>query len=149
MSAMVMFIVANGYLFSFFLSNERIPHRVAAALTALDLDPWAFLLMVNLILLVVGCFMETSSAIVILAPIFIPIVAALGINPIHFGVVMVMNLEVGLLTPPVGLNLFVASGISGLPVTRVARAALPSTALLLAAVLLVTYVPALALWLVE
>ncbi|MHA6616582.1 TRAP transporter large permease [Pseudonocardia sp. DLS-67] len=149
MAAMVMFIVANGYLFSFFLSNERIPHQVAAALTALDLEPWAFLLMVNLILLVVGCCMETSSAIVILAPIFIPIATALGINPIHFGIVMVMNLEVGLLTPPVGLNLFVASGISGLPVTRVARAALPSTGLLLAAVLLVTYVPALALWLVE
>jgi C4-dicarboxylate transporter DctM subunit len=149
MSAMVMFIVANGYLFSFFLSNERIPHRVADALTALDLEPWTFLLLVNLILLAVGCFMETSSAIVILAPIFIPIAASLGINPIHFGIVMVMNLEVGLLTPPVGLNLFVASGISGLPVMRVARAALPSTALLLAAVLLVTYVPALALWLVE
>ena len=145
MSAMVMFIVANGYLFSFFLSNERIPHQVADALTALDLEPWAFLLMVNLILLAVGCFMETSSAIVILAPIFIPIATALGINPIHFGIVMVMNLEVGLLTPPVGLNLFVASGVSGLPVTRVARAALPSTGLLLAAVLLVTYVPALAL----
>jgi len=146
MSAMVMFIVANGYLFSFFLSNERIPQQIADTLTALDLEPWAFLLMVNIILLVVGCFMETSSAIVILAPIFIPIATSLGIDPIHFGIVMVMNLEVGLLTPPVGLNLFVASGISGLPVTRVARAVLPSATLLLAAVLLVTYVPALALW---
>lgn len=148
MSAMVMFIVANGYLFSFFLSSERIPQAVAAAINDLNLEPWGFLLIANLVLLIVGCFMETSSAIVILGPILLPIAVALGINPIHFGIIMVINLEVGLLTPPVGLNLFVASGISGLPVTRVARAVLPSVTVLLAAVFLVTYVPAISLWLV-
>jgi C4-dicarboxylate transporter DctM subunit len=145
MSAMVMFIVANGYLFSFFLSSERIPHDVSSAITALDLSTWQFLAVVNVLLLIVGLFMETSSAIVVLAPILMPIAMAMDVNPIHFGIIMVMNLEVGLLTPPVGLNLFVASGVSGLPVTKVAKASLPSILILLGAVLLVTYVPAIAL----
>lgn len=145
MSAMVMFIVANGYLFSFFLSSERIPTKLSATISALDLSTWEFLAIVNILLLLVGCFMETSSAIVVLAPILMPIALSMGVNPIHFGIIMVMNLEVGLLTPPVGLNLFVASGISGLPVTKVATASLPSVLVLLAAVIVITYIPAIAL----
>lgn len=149
LSAMIMFVIANGYLFAFFLASERVPGAVTNFFVNLDLPAWAFLLAVNALLLLVGCFMETSSSIVILAPILMPVAAELGVNPVHFGIIMVMNLEVGLLTPPVGLNLFVASGLSGLSVLSVARAALPSILVLLIAVLIVTYVPEIALALVE
>ncbi len=140
-SAMVMFIIANGILFSFVLTSERVPGDLTEALLGLDLAPWSFLLMVTIILLLAGCFMETSSAILIIAPILFPIAMELGVDPIHLGIIMVMNLEIGMITPPLGLNLFVASGLSGLSVLRVAKASLPSAAVLLAALLVVTYVP--------
>jgi C4-dicarboxylate transporter DctM subunit len=145
MSAMVMFIIANGILFSFVLTSEQIPAEVTDLFLGLDLSKWAFLFIVNLLLLVVGCFMETSSAILILAPILLPVAMELDVNPIHFGIIMVMNLEIGMITPPLGLNLFVASGISGMSVLQVARAALPSALVLLFALFVVTYVPDLAL----
>jgi len=148
-SAMVMFIIANGILFSFVLTAERIPNDVTEALIALDLQPWSFLLLVTVILLIAGCFMETSSAILIIAPILLPIAMELGIDPIHLGIIMVMNLEIGMITPPLGLNLFVASGLSGMSVLRVAKAALPSAAVLLVALLLVTYLPQISLALVN
>ncbi|QNN53910.1 TRAP transporter large permease [Nocardioides mesophilus] len=140
-SSMVMFIIANGILFSFVLTSERIPNEITQALVGLDLQPWSFLLLVTIVLLIAGCFMETSSAILIIAPILLPIALELGINPIHLGIIMVMNLEIGMITPPLGLNLFVASGLSGMSVLRVAKAALPSAAVLLVALLLVTYIP--------
>jgi len=145
MSAMVMFIIANGILFSFVLTSEQIPNEVTNLFVNLDLSKWGFLLIVNLLLLITGCFMETSSAILILAPILLPVATELGVNPIHLGVIMVMNLEIGMVTPPLGLNLFVASGISGMSVLRVAKAALPSALVLLFALFVVTYVPDLAL----
>ncbi|MQA25057.1 MAG: TRAP transporter large permease subunit, partial [Micromonosporaceae bacterium] len=104
-SSMILFIIANGILFSFVLSSERIPGQISAALLDIDLNKWGFLLLVNLLLLVVGCFMETSSAIIILAPIILPIALELGVHPIHLGIIMVMNLEIGMITPPLGLNL--------------------------------------------
>ncbi|MGA9746702.1 MAG: TRAP transporter large permease subunit [Nocardioides sp.] len=140
-SAMVMFIIANGILFSFVLTSERVPNDITDALLGLDLAPWSFLAMVTILLLIAGCFMETSSAILIIAPILFPIAMELGIDPIHLGIIVVMNLEIGMITPPLGLNLFVASGLSGLSVLRVARSALPSAAVLLFALLVVTYVP--------
>ncbi|MDP9425904.1 MAG: TRAP transporter large permease [Actinomycetota bacterium] len=149
MSAMIMFIIANAILFSFVLTSERIPDEVTNLLVGLDLPKWGFLLTINLFLLVVGCFMETSSAILILAPILVPVATTLGVNPIHLGIIMVMNLEIGMVTPPFGLNLFVASGLSGLTVIQVAKAALPSALVLLAALFLVTYVPEITLTLVE
>ncbi len=147
-SALVMFIIANGILFSFVLASERIPNEVTELLLSLDLDKWGFLLLVNVILLITGCFMETSSAILILAPIILPIALELGVDPIHLGVIMIMNLEIGMITPPLGLNLFVASGLSGMSVLQVARASLPSAAVLLTGLLLVTYIPPIALTLV-
>ena len=144
-SAMIMFIIANGILFTFVLTSERIPGEITELLLSYDLDKWTFLLLVNVILLVAGCFMETSSAILIIAPILLPIALELGVDPIHLGVIIVMNLEIGMITPPLGLNLFVASGMSGLSVLQVARAALPSALVLLAALFLVTYVPAISL----
>lgn len=148
-SAMVMFIVANGILFSFVLTRERIPAEIANFFIALELDKWAFLLFVNLMLLGVGAFMETSSAILILAPIFLPVAAQLGVNPIHLGIIMVMNLEIGMITPPLGLNLFVASGISRMTVLQVAKAALPSALVLLFALFIVTYIPEISLAFLE
>ncbi|MBK7721342.1 MAG: TRAP transporter large permease [Austwickia sp.] len=144
-SAMIMFIIANGILFTFVLTTERIPGRVTDSLLAADLSAWQFLLITNVILLVVGCFMETSSAILILAPILFTIGTELGIDPIHLGVVMIMNLEIGMVTPPFGLNLFVASGLSGMSVVQVAKAALPTAAVLLTALFMVTYIPQISL----
>ncbi len=149
MSAMVMFIIANGILFSFVLTSERIPAEVTQLFLNLDLSQWAFLLVVNLLLLITGAFMETSSAILILAPILLPVATDLGVNPIHLGIIMIMNLEIGMVTPPLGLNLFVASGLTGMSVMRIAKAALPSALVLLLALLIVTYVPDLALTFVE
>lgn len=144
-SAMIMFIIANGILFTFVLTSERIPGQVTDALLELNLNKYTFLLIINLLLLIVGCFMETSSAILIIAPILMPIGMELGIDPIHLGVIMIMNLEIGMVTPPVGLNLFVASGLSGLSVLQVAKAAIPSALVLLFALTLVTYIPFISL----
>jgi C4-dicarboxylate transporter DctM subunit len=143
--AMVMFIIANGILFSFVLTSERIPGQVANLFLDADLSRWAFLLILNIILLIAGCFMETSSAILILAPIFLPVAMELGVDPIHLGIIIVLNLEIGMVTPPLGLNLFVASGMSGMSVLAVAKAAIPSALVLLAALFIVTYVPEIAL----
>ena len=148
-SAMIMFIIANGILLTFVLAIEQIPGQVTQSIGAMGLAPWQFLLMVNILLLIVGCFMETSSALLILAPILLPLALDMGVDPIHLGVIMVMNLEIGMITPPLGLNLFVASGLSGMTVLQVARAALPSAAVLLAALLLVTYLPFISLALVR
>jgi C4-dicarboxylate transporter DctM subunit len=147
-SAMVMFIIANGILFTFVLASERIPAQITEGMLALGLSKWEFLLLVNLLLLVVGMFMETSSALLILAPIMLPIGMDLGVNPIHLGIIMVMNLEIGMVTPPLGLNLFVASGLSGMSVLQIARAALPSAVVLIVALFIVTYVPAISLTLI-
>jgi C4-dicarboxylate transporter DctM subunit len=148
-SAMIMFIIANGILFSFVLTSERIPREVAQVIIDMDLQKWAFLLVINLILLIVGCFMETSSALLIIAPIILPVALELGVNPIHLGIIMVMNLEIGMVTPPLGLNLFVASGMTGMSILRIAKAALPSALVLLAALFLVTYIPEIALAFLE
>lgn len=148
MSAMVMFIIANAILFTFVLSLERIPGKIAAFLIDLDLSPWLFLLMVNLLFIAVGVFMDAIGAILILAPILYPIAMKLGVDPVHFGIIIVMNFEIGAITPPLGINLFVASGISGMSVLRVARAAIPWACVLLLALALVTYIPDIALSLV-
>jgi C4-dicarboxylate transporter DctM subunit len=140
-TTMLMFIVANAYLFAFVLTTEQIPQGMSASVLALELAPWEFLLLVNLILLVAGTLMDPTSVVLILAPIIFPIAIQLGIDPVHLGVIFVVNLEIGLVTPPVGLNLFVASAVSGLPVTSVIRASVPWLVLLLGFLVLVTYIP--------
>ena len=149
MSAMVMFIIANAILFTFVLSLERIPAEVAELFIALDLRPWAFLLMINVLFLLVGMFMDSIGAILILAPILFPIAVELGVDPVHFGIIFIMNFEIGAITPPLGINLFVASGISTLSALQVARAAVPWALVLLLALLLVTYIPGIALFPIE
>ena len=140
-TAMLMFIIGNAYLFSFVLTTEQVPQLTSQWITDLGLPPWGFLIVLNVLLLVAGSFMEATSVVLIFAPILFPIATALGIDPIHLGIIMTVNMEIGMITPPVGLNLFVTSGISQLPVTKVIRAAVPWLVVLLAALIVVTYVP--------
>ena len=143
--AMLMFIIGNAMLFAFVLTTEQIPQAASAWITELGLPPWGFLLMLNLLLLAAGSFMEATSVILIFAPIMFPIATSLGINPVHLGIIMTMNMEIGMITPPVGLNLFVTAGMAELPVTQVVRSAAPWLAVLLAVLAIVTYVPAVSL----
>jgi C4-dicarboxylate transporter DctM subunit len=138
---MLMFIIANAFLFAHVLTTEQIPQSIARALVEAGLAPWQFLVVVNIMLLIAGNFMEPSAIILILAPIVFPIAVHLGIDPIHLGIIMVVNMEIGMVTPPVGLNLFVASGITGMPILSVVRAALPWLMILLAFLIVVTYIP--------
>ncbi|HWK85046.1 MAG TPA: TRAP transporter large permease subunit [Caldimonas sp.] len=146
-TVMLMFIVANALLFAHVLTTERIPQTVAGMIVGWGMAPWQFLIVVNLLLLVAGMFMEPTGIILILAPILFPIASRLGIDPVHLGIVMVVNLEIGMITPPVGLNLFVTSGITGMSIGQVVRAALPWTSVLLVFLLIITYVPVISLWL--
>jgi len=138
---MLLFIIANAMLFAHVLTTERIPHVITEAIIQAGFEPWAFLIVVNIILLVAGNFMEPSAILLIMAPILFPIALELGIDPIHLGIIMVVNMEIGLITPPVGLNLFVTSGITGMSILEVVKAALPWLCILLIFLILVTYVP--------
>jgi C4-dicarboxylate transporter DctM subunit len=144
---MLMFIICNAFLFGHVLTTAQIPQDVARLLIDAQLEPWQFLLMVNIILLVAGNFLDPAPIILITAPILFPTAVKLGIDPIHLGIVYVVNMEIGLVTPPVGLNLFVASGITGLPLMSVVRAALPWLMVLLGFLVVVTYIPEISLWL--
>jgi C4-dicarboxylate transporter DctM subunit len=146
-TVMLMFIIANALLFAHVLTTERIPQSIAETIVGWGMPPWQFLVIVNLLLLVAGMFMEPTGIILIMAPILFPIAARLGIDPVHLGIIMVVNLEIGMVTPPVGLNLFVASGITGMSIGQVVRAALPWSLILLVFLVIVTYVPMLSLWL--
>jgi C4-dicarboxylate transporter DctM subunit len=140
---MLMFIIANAMLFAHVLTTERIPHAITEAIVSAGLPSWAFLVVVNILLLIAGNFMEPSAILLIMAPILFPIALQLDINPIHLGIIMVVNMEIGMITPPVGLNLFVTSGITGMSILEVVKAALPWLAILLFFLILVTYVPIL------
>ncbi|HRK57345.1 MAG TPA: TRAP transporter large permease subunit [Burkholderiaceae bacterium] len=144
-TVMLMFIVANALLFAHLLTTERIPQTIAEHILAMGMSPWMFLLVVNVLLLLAGNFMEPTGIVLILAPILFPIATQLGIDPIHLGIIMVVNMEIGMVTPPVGLNLFVTSGITGMSLLSVARAALPWLMVLLTFLVIVTYVPAISL----
>ncbi len=148
-AAMIMFIITAASAFSWFLTSQQIPQNVATWMGGTFTQPWMFLLAVNVLLLVVGCIMEPNSAILVLAPLFFPVVQRLGIDPIHFGIVVIVNLELGMLTPPLGLNLFVASGMTKLPLDRVVRAAVPFMVSMLVYLIVVTYVPKLSTFLPE
>ncbi len=146
-SAMLLYIITNAILFSFLMTTEQIPQSMSNWVLAQHLDPWMFLLVVNLTLLAAGQFMEPTSIILILAPLFLPIAKTLGIDPIHLGIIMTINMEIGMIHPPVGLNLFVASHLAKMGLTEVSIAALPWVFVMLVYLMLVTYVPAISLWL--
>lgn len=148
-SLMLLFIIANAMLFAHVLTTERIPHTIAETIIGWGLPAWGFLIVVNILLLAAGNFMEPSAILLIMAPILFPIATQLGIDPIHLGIIMVVNMEIGMLTPPVGLNLFVTAGITGRSMVWVIKAALPWLALLLGFLIIVTYVPQVSLFLPE
>ena len=137
----LMFIIANALILKHVLTDEQIPQQIAGAMLSAGFGPIMFLVIVNIILLIGGQFMEPSGLIVIVAPLVFPIAIQLGIDPIHLGIIMVVNMEIGMITPPVGLNLFVTSGVAGMPMMRVVRAALPFLAVLFVFLIIVTYVP--------
>ena len=145
MSAMLLYIITNAVLFSFVLANENLPHRLADWMLSMNLGKEGFLFVVNIILLAAGNFMEPSSIILIMAPIFFPAAMQLGINPVHFGILIDVNMEVGLCHPPVGLNLYVASGISRLGITELTKAVLPWLGTMIVFLVIVTYWPWLTL----
>jgi C4-dicarboxylate transporter, DctM subunit len=147
MSAMLLYIITNAVLFSFIMTSENIPQQMAAWIVDLGLGWVGFLLLVNILLLLAGNVMEPSSIVLIMAPILFPVAARLGIDPIHFGILIVVNMEVGMCHPPVGLNLYVASGITRMGITELTIAVLPWLGTMLAFLVLVTYWPNLSLWL--
>ena len=146
-SAMLLYIITNAVLFSFLMTNENIPQAMADWLTAAGLGPIAFLAVVNILLLVAGNVMEPSSIVLVLAPILYPVATKLGINPIHFGVMMMVNMEVGLCHPPVGLNLYVGSGIAKMGISELTVAVVPWLLTMIVFLIMITYWPTLSLWL--
>ena len=143
----LMFIIANALILKHVLTDEQIPQQIAGAMLDAGFGPVVFLIIVNVILLIGGQFMEPSGLIVIVAPLVFPIAIQLGIDPIHLGIIMVVNMEIGMITPPVGLNLFVTSGVAGMPMMRVVKAALPFLAVLFVFLIMVTYIPAISTFL--
>ena len=144
---MLMFIIVNALLFAHVLTSERIPQILTDVMVDAGFNWFTFLIAVNIILLIGGQFMEPSGLLLIVAPVVFPIGMALGVDPIHLGIMMVVNMEIGMITPPIGLNLFVTSGITGMSLIQVVRASMPFVAILFLFLILVTYVPALSTWL--
>jgi C4-dicarboxylate transporter DctM subunit len=147
MSAMLLYIITNAVLFSFLMTSENVPQAMASWLTGQGLGPIGFLIVVNLLLLLAGNVMEPSSIVLIMAPILFPVATQLGIDPVHFGIIIVVNMEVGMCHPPVGLNLYVASGITKMGISELTVAVTPWLLTMLGFLLLITYVPEISLWL--
>jgi C4-dicarboxylate transporter DctM subunit len=147
MSAMLLYIITNAVLFSFLMTHEQIPQAMAAWILDQHFSVWAFLLVVNIILLMAGNVMDPSSILLIMAPILFPLAVQLGVHPIHLGILMAVNMEVGLCHPPVGLNLYVGSGIAKMGISEMTIAVLPWLGAMLLFLVLITYVPIISLWL--
>lgn len=144
---MLMFIITNAMLFGHVLTTEQLPQQIAEAIISSGMTPWMFLVVVNVLLLIGGSFMEPSGLLLIMAPILFPIAMELGIDPIHLGIIMVVNMEVGMITPPVGLNLFVILGITDMSLLEVVKAVLPWLLILLTFLIIITYIPQISLFL--
>lgn len=141
-----MIVVATSTLFARTITLERIPQALVEIFSQVSSEPLVILLMINVFLLVIGTFMETISAIIILAPILVPLVRNYGIDPVHFGIILIINIEIAFLTPPLGVNLFVGAQIAGVPIERVFRAIIPFIGALLVLLALITLVPQLSLF---
>ena len=146
-TVMLMFIIANALIFAHVLAAERIPQTITELMLGAGFNWFTFLIAVNILLLLGGQFMEPSGLLLIVAPVVFPIAMELGIDPIHLGIIMVVNMEIGMITPPIGLNLFVTSGITGMSLTQVVKAAFPFVTVLFVFLIIVTYVPWLSTWL--
>lgn len=148
-SAVILFIISCASIFGFLLTREQIPLQISNAMLEMTTNPFVLLIIINIILLIVGTFLETSAAIIILAPILVPVASAAGIDLVHFGIIMVVNLAIGFVTPPVGINLFVASNIANLKLEKVVRAILPFILILIIDVLIISFVPSISLWFMD
>ena len=146
-TSVVLFIVAGASIFAWILTSNRVTEEFAGLVLTISENPWIVLLLVNIILIIAGCFLETVAAITILVPVLLPIVTKVGVDPVHFGVIMVLNLMIGLLTPPIGMVLYVLSRVSGVPFERCVSATAPFLVPLVAVLLLVTFFPAWVMWL--
>jgi C4-dicarboxylate transporter, DctM subunit len=147
MSAMILYIITNASVFSWLLTSEQIPQSMAEWMTAQGFGTVAFLLVTNVVLLAAGNFMDPAAIVLIMAPILFPMSARLGVHPVHLGILMAVNMEVGMCHPPVGLNLYVASGITKMGITELTIAVLPWLATMLVFLVMVTYIPEISLWL--
>ncbi|OEE31513.1 TRAP transporter large permease [Vibrio anguillarum] len=147
LTIMLLFIIANALILKHVLTEERIPQIIAESMLSAGLGPITFLIVVNILLLLGGQFMEPSGLLIIVAPLVFPIAIALGIDPIHLGIMMVVNMEIGMITPPVGLNLFVTAGVAKMSMMNVVKAALPWVAIMFLFLMIVTYVPWISTWL--
>lgn len=146
-SAIVMFIIANAGIFGLILSREGIPTMVATFFTSITDNPLVFLLLINLLLIIVGMFMETSASVIILAPLLAPVAVAMGIDPVHFGIIMIVNLALGMCTPPLGVNLFISCRIADIKLTSITRGLIPFYFVLFLVLMLISYVPIITMWL--
>ena len=146
-SAVVALIIAGAFVFNYIVAIERVPNELAAVMDGLDLHPIVFLLIINLAFLLFGCFLDATTMLLVLVPLIMPSVHAAGIDPVHFGVVIVINMMIGLITPPYGVLLFVINGLTGIPLREIIRELWPFLIILLAALLLMVMVPETVLWL--
>nr|WP_245211837.1 TRAP transporter large permease [Neoroseomonas oryzicola] len=146
-TAAIGMLIAGALALNYVITSENVPNTVRGILAGWEMSPWQFLLVVNLILLVLGCLMEGSTILLVVVPVLVPTAQALGIDMVHFGVVVVVNIMIGLITPPYGLLLFICAKLSGQPLTAVVRDTLPFLVAMVAALMLITYVPELVLWL--
>ncbi|MDQ0162396.1 TRAP transporter large permease [Aeribacillus alveayuensis] len=146
-TAIIMIIISTAGLFGWILTRERVPQEIASAFTSFTDSPIMFLILINLLLWVVGMFFETASSIIILAPILTPIAVAVGIDPVHFGIIMVVNLAMGMVTPPLGVNLFVAVQIANTTLEKITKSLLPFLFILIVDILIISYTPSLSMWL--
>lgn len=146
-TATVMIILGTANTFGRILTLQRIPTMIGAFFQSISDSPYVILMLINVLLLIVGCFMETNAAIIILAPIFTPMLSAMGVDPVHFGVVMVVNLAIGFITPPLGVNLFVATNVANTTLGKICKAIVPIIIVMVVDLLLITYIEPLVMWL--
>jgi C4-dicarboxylate transporter DctM subunit len=149
LTAQVFVIVASAGVFSWLLTVNGVPQALAATVTSLAVPPWAVLLVINLLLLAVGMFLDTASSILVLTPLLVPVAKAIGVDPVHFGVIFVMNLSIGTFTPPFGINIFVGQAVFKTPLSTIYPGLVPFIAAALAALMVVTYTPQLSLWILR
>ena len=147
MSSVIIMLMAMATIFGNVMTLEQIPQQIAQVILNVTNNPVVIILLINILLLWIGTFMEALAAIVILTPILLPLALQIGMNPIHFGVIIVVNLAIGFITPPVGVNLFVASGIADAKIQSIAKASIPFLLAMLAVLMVITYIPQLSLFL--
>lgn len=148
-SAIILFIIANAGLFGWILSREGVPQMVASFFAGLSDSPVVFLLIINALLLIVGMFIETSVSIILLAPLLAPVAMQMGIDPVHFGIIMIVNLAIGMCTPPLGVNLYISCEIAKINIIQITKGIIPLLLVMIFNVLLLSYVPWFSMWLVE